>query len=419
MPLLPANFNDAADIPVESVPSCWRGTAHTSEQNSQTDPVGRGARESQAPERAGVEVQTEVVEEGTSVPLVRNDFLDSSELNGFLMECRDGLEEVLLRNVRSKAFDQHDVSWEEGHDQVDCLHSLKHRSATLPSGATEACTAVAWNATGTVVAAAYGPLDRHDWRLCESLLCTWAVLRRTLDPAKADVALPLPDCLTCLAFHPENPSLLAGGAFNGDVMLWDLSLKDDQQRGKSVMDAYTHHEAIQQLAWTRHPTHGDLLCSLSAEGRLLFWSPVSRPRIEPRHASGLCSLRLPRTGPRRVCPDDAARPPEPRLQPRAARRRRTRRAARAASRQGRGLRVARLLARGPDDLCGRPGGGPAVQVRRPLLPPSYLSPSGARAHTRTYRARAGARCWPTRSAPCRWCKCSGARPSGRRVPPRC
>ena len=30
-----------------------------------------------------------------------------------------------------------------------------------------------------------------------------------LDPGKADVAIELPDCLTCLAFHPEDPALLA------------------------------------------------------------------------------------------------------------------------------------------------------------------------------------------------------------------
>ena len=228
---------------------------------------------------ADAELQTEYLEPTSAVRLVHDDFLDSSELNSFLMECRDGLEETLLRNVQSKAFDNHDVSWDEGHDQVDCIHSLRHRAAAVSNGGADACTAVAWNASGTVVAAAYGPLDRHDWPLCESVLCTWAVLRRTLDPSKADIALMLPDSLTCLAFHPENPSLLAGGAFNGDVMLWDLSASGDLLVGKSVMDAYTHHDPVQQLAWTRHPAHrGHVLCSLSSEGRLLLWSPDARMR---------------------------------------------------------------------------------------------------------------------------------------------
>ena len=49
-----------------------------------------------------------------------------------------------------------------------------------------------------------------------------------MEPGKADVALQLQDCLTSLAFHPTDPSLLAGGSFNGDVLLFNLSEKDDQ-----------------------------------------------------------------------------------------------------------------------------------------------------------------------------------------------
>ena len=60
---------------------------------------------SQAPDVADAELQTEYLEPTSAVRLVHDDFLDSSELNSFLMECRDGLEETLLRNVQSKAFD--------------------------------------------------------------------------------------------------------------------------------------------------------------------------------------------------------------------------------------------------------------------------------------------------------------------------
>ena len=93
----------------------------------------------------------------------------------------------MLRNLTSSAFDGHTVSWEEEHDQVSCIHSLKHKGS-LASSAPEACTALAWNAGGNVLAAAYGPLDRNDWASCSSMLCTWSVFRRTMDPGKADLA---------------------------------------------------------------------------------------------------------------------------------------------------------------------------------------------------------------------------------------
>ena len=113
------------------------------------------------------------------------------------------------------------------------------------------------------------------------MLCTWSVFRRSLDPGKADVALELPDCLTCLAFHPEDPSLLAGGSFNGDVLLWRIGMPGDPLSGKSVLTNYTHHEPVQQLAWTRDPQRsgqhgGYVLSSVSADGKMLIWSPGNR-----------------------------------------------------------------------------------------------------------------------------------------------
>ena len=34
-------------------------------------------------------------------------------------------------------------------------------------------------------------------------------------------------CIMSLAFHPSKPSILAGGNFNGEIFLWDLSKDDD------------------------------------------------------------------------------------------------------------------------------------------------------------------------------------------------
>ena len=97
----------------------------------------------------------------------------------------------VLRTLTARIGPPPTRSWEEEYDQVSCLHSLKHRGV-LASTAPEACSALAWNAGGTVLAAAYGPLDRTDWASQSSMPCTWSVFRRQLDPAKADLALELP-----------------------------------------------------------------------------------------------------------------------------------------------------------------------------------------------------------------------------------
>ena len=73
--------------------------------------------------------------------------------------------------------------------------------------------------------------------------------------------------------------LLAGGAYNGDILLWRIGLpgRIDPLVGKSVLTNYTHHEPVLQLAWTREPTRGlggggidggYVLASVGADGKL-------------------------------------------------------------------------------------------------------------------------------------------------------
>jgi len=65
------------------------------------------------------------------------------------------------------------------------------------------------------VSISYGRLDHEDWCTHKSMLCTWNVDRRKMDANKADVAIDLSSCLTCVACHPTQPSWVAGGSFSG------------------------------------------------------------------------------------------------------------------------------------------------------------------------------------------------------------
>jgi len=275
MVLQEPNFSDYSTEP-EGFESNWRASVSMTSTDAQTDELQVTHQKTQHPKTKEEGMQSEAIEVIGAVPMVRSGFSKLRELDAFLSECTPLLEEQLHRNLNTRAFDGHDVSWDEQHDQVSCLHSLKHQGA-LASLSPDGCTAVAWNAPGTVVAAAYGVLDRNDWPHAPSMLCTWSIFRRSLDPAKADVAIELAACLTCLAFHPEDPALLAGGSYNGDVLLWRIGMPGDPLVGKSVLTNYTHHEPVQQLAWTRDPQrggqHGYVLASVSADGKMLVWSP--------------------------------------------------------------------------------------------------------------------------------------------------
>jgi len=275
--MLAANFGDSEPESAVGFESCWRADITTADSEAQTDALEVKDYKSQHPKLKEAEMQSEAVEVIGAVPMRRSGFEKLKELDAFLEQCTPLLEEQLKRNLTTRAFDGHEVSWEEQHDQVTCLHSLKTKGK-MAKLAPDSCTCVVWNAPGTVVAAAYGALDRNDWPHSASMLCTWSIFRRTLDPSKADHCIELPECLTCLAFHPEDPALLAGGSYNGDVMLWRLADKGDPLVGKSVLTNFTHHEPVQSLKWTRDPHGGAraasyVLASVSADGKMLLWSP--------------------------------------------------------------------------------------------------------------------------------------------------
>lgn len=273
------DLGDAAYEQSVDFDSTWRQSVATVDGDCQTDTIEYVHQKTQHPKMREMETQSEAATDMSAVPLVRSDFHKLRELDTFLEQCTPLLEAQLQRNLTSRAFDGHEVTWEEQYDNVACLHSLKHTGA-LASLSPEAATCVVWNAPGTVVAAAYGALDRNDWPRCASMLCVWSVFGRKLDPKKADTAIELPDCLTCLAFHPTDPSLLAGGAYNGDVLLWRIGIKEriDPLVGKSTLTNYTHHEPVQQLQWTRDPQRspvdgGFVLASVGSDGKLLVWNP--------------------------------------------------------------------------------------------------------------------------------------------------
>ena len=271
--------------------SNWRSIIATGDIDAQTDVVEVQHQRTQHPKVQPTAMQTETATDVGAVPLLRSGYKQLHELDAFLEHCTPLIEAQLMRNLSSRAFDGHEVAWEEQHDNVECLHVLKH-SGALARLSPDAATCAAWNAPGTIVAAAYGALDRNDWPRCNSMVCVWSLFRRQLDPQKADTAIELQNCLTCLAFHPTEPSLLAGGAYNGDVLLWRIgSSKEhiDPLVGKSVLTNYTHHEPVLALAWTRDPRRSlsaaadaaFVLASVGADGKLLCWGGASAMH-EPR-----------------------------------------------------------------------------------------------------------------------------------------
>jgi len=84
-------------------------------------------------------------------------------------------------------------------------------------------TSISWNCKGSNLAVAYGKNDHTSW--CEhlSVLCVWSIFARDVDSTKPTTTIEVSNCLTQVAFHPNDASILAGGTINGEIYLWNIS----------------------------------------------------------------------------------------------------------------------------------------------------------------------------------------------------
>ena len=99
--------------------------------------------------------------------------------------------------------------------------------------------------------------------------------------SKADTMIDVDNCLMSCAFHPEHPALIAGGTFNGDLYVWDLSGESDLQKSKSdTLSEVRHREPICSILWqysiSEYNKYGNKaaayrIVTLGADGKVLVW----------------------------------------------------------------------------------------------------------------------------------------------------
>merc|ERR1719359_1409512 len=137
---------------------------------------------------------------------------------------------------------------------------------------------VAWNSTGTTVACAYGRLDTYGWCDVMAPVCVWRNIfgRDKLVEGQADLYLEVQGFVHSLAFHPTQPAILAGGTYNGELMIWNTASDDlDPLVASSSIDDYFHREAIQTVEWIPADLSGGhdayLIATVSGDGKVLIW----------------------------------------------------------------------------------------------------------------------------------------------------
>ncbi|KAI1232094.1 WD repeat-containing protein 34, partial [Lamprotornis superbus] len=219
--------------------------------------------------------------------------VDYTGLLSFLQRVEDAVIKELNKNWKSHAFDGFEVNWTD-QDETVCLHTLSYPEAQDQN---LQVTSVSWNATGSVIACSYGRLDDGDWSTEKSYVCTWNLDRRGLNPQHPDLVVDVPSSVMCLAFHPSQPSLIAGGLFSGELVVWDTSRTEDPVIWRTGMTDDTHTDPVYQVNWlpdTKHRNHARLL-SVATDGKILLWREERDGRLALAEGFAIVAQQVPRS----------------------------------------------------------------------------------------------------------------------------
>ncbi|KAL7997827.1 putative WD40/YVTN repeat-like-containing domain superfamily, WD40-repeat-containing [Plasmopara halstedii] len=203
---------------------------------------------------------------------------------GHVAQCIQSVGELMLRELgknNATCFNGFELYLDESDDKdITKLYQLRfdydtyfqpQHGATSTTSLNLSCTGVSWNATGSVIAVAYGRFDHSGWCNYRSALCLWNVFQSDINVHKPSLVLETSSGLMCVAFHPENPSIVAAGSFNGEVFVWDLEPTEYRFYSSGIGD-YFHREPLTKVAWVFDIQSGDYnIASISGDGKVLFW----------------------------------------------------------------------------------------------------------------------------------------------------
>ncbi|CCW59534.1 unnamed protein product [Phytomonas sp. EM1] len=199
-------------------------------------------------------------------------------LASFLEARKDECLSILDSNTKSTIFDNYEPNWVTHTTELVPVHTL-----TSPHAIESELHALglSWNASGTMLAVAYGRIDTSGWCYHSGCVCVWNLARHDLNVNNPHYTLETDMYATCVAFHPKNSYMLAVGTYSGEVILFPNITEDIPKEYSTRKASLAHHEPVSALQWVQEmqehrEAHRYLLCSAAQDGQLMFWSPANK-----------------------------------------------------------------------------------------------------------------------------------------------
>ena len=125
-----------------------------------------------------------------------------------------------------------------------------------------------WNRNNPdLLAASHGEFDSIK-NSQAGMLCFWTLK----NPEYPERIYEYPSRLTCCSFSKGNPYLIAAGAYDGSVAIFDLRNSDRKPLLSSSNSIGKHSDAVYEIQWIDKEGKGETLISISGDGKVIEWS---------------------------------------------------------------------------------------------------------------------------------------------------
>ncbi|KAH0948373.1 hypothetical protein HN011_010971 [Eciton burchellii] len=225
--------------------------------NVQTTEIVCANDDTQTTETRSIGIQT-VNEQKANVQV------DYDRLAEFLNRVTPGILEALDEAYGTNAFDDYDPNVAEVSSANVKL--LKKINTSRGSDDQIKISDLSWSTVGGTLAVGHSYTYHESW--CDHLSSIQLYSLTADDLMDAPVkTLETSGCVTTLCYHPAEPSILAAGLSNWDVLIWNLRNDDFVM----PVHVYTHSDCVSQVCWKpRSINDVSLLLSSSKDGYLLI-----------------------------------------------------------------------------------------------------------------------------------------------------
>jgi dynein intermediate chain 1 len=182
--------------------------------------------------------------------------------------CLQILERMISQNAEDEIF-QDFKYWEDASDSFrpgeGSLLPLWRFSTDRSKR--KQVTALEWNPKYTdLFAVGYGSYDFL--RQGAGMICCFS-LKNTSHP---EYVFYPESGVMCLAFHPQHPSLLAVGCYDGTVCVYDVRKQTNKPLYTSSIKSGKHTDPVWQVSWQEEDVAKELnFYSISSDGRVASW----------------------------------------------------------------------------------------------------------------------------------------------------